>query len=123
MIRGVVIYTFGIEFIHVIIFETCVFIVSSFQHSNIKINKTVEKALSKIIVTPSIHFVHHEKEVSNTNSNYGTIFSFWDRIFKSFNQSIKRTNDMDIGIKHYKSGKFEEDKSLINLIKAPLNKD
>ncbi len=122
LIRLVVIFLFGISFAHVLIFEAMVFIASSFQHSNINLNKRFEKNLSYLIVTPSIHFIHHEKEMANTNSNYGTIFSFWDRIFGSSNQNIERNQDMDIGLKEMGSGEYLPDLKLLDLLKAPFKK-
>jgi sterol desaturase/sphingolipid hydroxylase (fatty acid hydroxylase superfamily) len=35
-------------------------------------------------VPPSMHRVHHSEVCAETNSNYGTVFSFWDRLFRSF---------------------------------------
>ena len=35
-------------------------------------------------MTPSMHRVHHSPEPHQTNSNYGVVFSFWDRLFGTY---------------------------------------
>jgi sterol desaturase/sphingolipid hydroxylase (fatty acid hydroxylase superfamily) len=37
-----------------------------------------------LVVPPSMHRVHHSESTAETNSNYGTIFSFWDRFLGTF---------------------------------------
>ena len=51
----------------------------------------VDKMISYIIVSPDMHKVHHHFELPHTDSNYGNIFSIWDRIFGT---SIK-VDDLD----------------------------
>ena len=41
-------------------------------------------ALSWVFVTPNMHKFHHHHEVPWTDSNYGGIFSVWDRLFGTF---------------------------------------
>ena len=68
-----------------------------FHHSNLRIPTVIESRLSKVIVTPSLHWVHHHAVRKDTDSNYSTIFSFWDRLF-STRSKTERTPDMDIGV-------------------------
>ena len=55
-----------------------------FTHANIKLPDTVDKALSYVIVTPNAHKFHHHHEMPWTDTNFGNIFSFWDRLFGTF---------------------------------------
>ena len=64
----------------------------------------LEAALALVIITPSIHWVHHHAVRSDTNANYGIVFSFWDRLFRTMSRS-RRTPAMEIGIE----GEGEED--------------
>lgn len=52
-----------------------------FHHANIKIPK--EQAISKFIITPSLHRTHHSTLRSEHDSNYGIVFAVWDRIFNT----------------------------------------
>jgi|GEM_PF-3404860 len=55
-----------------------------FQHSNLRLPWQVDKFLSNIFVTPRIHHMHHLRDLSSQNSNYSTIFIFWDKLFRSY---------------------------------------
>jgi len=50
-----------------------------FHHSNTEIPN--EEKLSKVLITPSLHRAHHSESRSEHDSNYGIVFSLWDRIF------------------------------------------
>lgn len=50
-------------------------------HSNIKVPVWVDKTIGLIFITPNMHKFHHHYKLPWTDSNYGNIFSFWDRIF------------------------------------------
>jgi len=41
----------------------------------------MDRYMSWVFVTPNMHKVHHHFERPWTNSNYGNIFSLWDRMF------------------------------------------
>ena len=47
-------------------------------------SKRVDKLLSYVIVSPDMHKVHHHYVLPYTDSNYGNIFSIWDRIFGTY---------------------------------------
>ncbi len=52
-----------------------------FTHANINMPVWLDKALSYVIVTPNMHKFHHHFERPWTDTNYGNIFSIWDRMF------------------------------------------
>lgn len=53
------------------------------HHSNLAVPVRIDRGLRRLIVPPSMHRVHHSEIRVETDSNYGTIFSFWDRLFGS----------------------------------------
>lgn len=53
------------------------------QHSNFFLSQRTNKWISSIFITPNIHHLHHSIKQNEQYRYYGTIFSFWDRIFKS----------------------------------------
>ena len=103
--RVPVILIMGMPLLSVIIFESLVLVLAGFQHSNLRLPGKLESCLSRIIITPSIHWVHHHVLRSDTNSNYGTFFSFWDRWFDS-RSSNSRQLDMAIGLDDQKELKI-----------------
>ncbi|MEO1016832.1 MAG: sterol desaturase family protein [Pseudomonadota bacterium] len=88
---------FSIPLTHVAIFEALVLCGAIFHHSTLALPKGLERRLSRLIITPSIHWVHHHKVRRDTDSNYGTIFSFWDPLFRS-RSATTRWREMPIGI-------------------------
>ena len=54
-----------------------------FHHSNVRLPLSVDQVLRRVIVTPQMHRVHHSDVPEETNSNYGSVFSAWDRLWGS----------------------------------------
>jgi len=55
-----------------------------FTHANITLPNTLDSILSLIFVTPSMHKFHHHYKMPWTDTNYGNMFSIWDRIFSTY---------------------------------------
>jgi len=53
-------------------------------HSNFRLPDKIDKYLSYFILTPNMHHVHHHYQLPYTDSNYGDLFSVWDRMFGTF---------------------------------------
>jgi sterol desaturase/sphingolipid hydroxylase (fatty acid hydroxylase superfamily) len=51
-----------------------------FQHANISLPARWERVLQAIVVTPDMHRLHHSVRADEANSNFGFMFSFWDRL-------------------------------------------
>lgn len=78
------VWLFGIGPMHLLIYELTLAIELVFHHSNWAIPKKLDKYLSYIIVTPNFHRLHHSQVFKESQSNYASFFSFWDKIFKSY---------------------------------------
>lgn len=115
LVRSLIIILFNIELINLLIIEAIILLSSIFHHSNINIPEKLEKMISLIFVTPSIHWVHHHQRQSETDANYSTIFSWWDKIFNS-KSLFKRKLNMPIGVE----GDQEQD--LVKLVIRPFVK-
>ena len=55
-----------------------------FHHSNVRFPERMDAPPRLIIVTPAIHRVHHSLQRLETDSNFSSVFSFWDRIARTF---------------------------------------
>ncbi len=111
--RSGVVILLAVPFESVIIFEILLLVFSLFHHSNIALPHRLEARLSRLIITPKIHWVHHHALQRDTDSNYGTLFSFWDRIFGTQSPTA-RTPTMKIGV----AGR--QDKGFVALLLAPF---
>ncbi|MAZ48014.1 MAG: hypothetical protein CME65_05590 [Halobacteriovoraceae bacterium] len=61
-----------------------------FNHSNIYISRNIDNLLRRVIVTPEMHYPHHSPEKALTNKNFGNIFSWWDKLFKTYSGDTNR---------------------------------
>lgn len=68
----------------VMIYQTVLVLSAAFTHANISLPKWLDKPLSWVLVSPNMHKVHHHWKQPYTDSNYGAIFSIWDRLFGTF---------------------------------------
>jgi sterol desaturase/sphingolipid hydroxylase (fatty acid hydroxylase superfamily) len=59
-------------------------VVGLFQHANIRLAGWLEALLDTVIVGPAMHRAHHSADPLHYNSNFGIVFSFWDRLFGSW---------------------------------------
>jgi sterol desaturase/sphingolipid hydroxylase (fatty acid hydroxylase superfamily) len=59
-----------------------------FQHANIRLPPSLDRVLAWLIVTPGMHLVHHSRAQRETNSNYATLLTLWDRVFGSFRPTV-----------------------------------
>jgi sterol desaturase/sphingolipid hydroxylase (fatty acid hydroxylase superfamily) len=55
-----------------------------FEHANIRLPLWLDGFLSLAITSPNLHKVHHSQDVRFTDTNYGNIFSIWDRLARTF---------------------------------------
>lgn len=113
VVRAGVIWVLGVPVATVVVFETLVVVAALFQHSNLRLPAALERALSWVIVTPSIHWLHHHALRPDTDSNYSTILSLWDRLFASTSHN-RRSPDMGMGVEGL------HDQSLPRLILRPF---
>lgn len=91
---------------------------SQFNHANIRFPGRLDDVLSWVLVTPRMHRVHHHYVLPYTDSNYGNIFSIWDRLFGTF---AKMDNEKIVfGIDTHLSA--TEHSELGNLLKMPFQR-
>ena len=96
--RAGVVILFDIPMLHVFVFECATLFVSMFHHSALKLPPRVERLIALVIVTPSIHWVHHHQDRDIHDSNFGTMLSLWDRVFGTLSAST-REPAMPLGLR------------------------
>src|SRR5215213_8974651 len=90
---------------------------SQFNHANIQLPRWIDRPLSWIIVSPDMHKVHHHHTQPLTDTNYGNIFSIWDRLFGTF-VYVGDMNTLHYGIDTHPLEK--EHNNMSNLLKMPF---
>jgi len=69
-----------------------------FHHSNIRLPRSWESALSWILVTPRMHGIHHSNEPSEAITNWSSGLAVWDRLHRTFRLNIPQEK-IHIGVK------------------------
>ena len=88
LIRLVVIYTFGLSAVAYFLFEILVNIAIQFHHSSLAVNSRFQWLWHYLFVPPFLHRIHHSVKIKERDSNYGVLFSFWDRMFGTLRTDI-----------------------------------
>ncbi|KAF9660433.1 sterol desaturase family protein [Tenacibaculum mesophilum] len=68
----------------IMLYQSISLVFTQLTHANIKMPKKLDKVLSYVIVSPDMHKVHHHNLLPYTDSNYGNIFSIWDRLLGTY---------------------------------------
>lgn len=69
-------------------------------HANLRLPDRLDRALRWLFVTPNMHCLHHSSHQPETDSNYGQVFSVWDRLFGTYSAAPRAGYDaMQIGLK------------------------
>lgn len=89
---------------------------SQFNHANIGLSDKVDKILSYVIVSPNMHKVHHHSFMPYTDSNYGNIFSIWDRIFGTYMELDR--DKIVFGI----DDNYDDKNDIVKILKRPFRK-
>jgi len=102
----------------VMLYQSLSLVATQFSHANIKMNPKLDSLLSYFIVSPDMHKVHHHYMLPYTDSNYGNIFSVWDRLFGTF---MKLDREKIVyGVDTFPDEK--ENASIKGLLKQPFHK-
>ena len=100
----------GVSLKEYLLYELFFQFATFFHHSNLRLPRVLDSLLSKIIVTPRMHGIHHSHFKDETNSNYSVIFSFWDRLHRSFRYDVE-VEQLVIGVPGYPHQEFGNIKS------------
>lgn len=112
------VFVIGAPIAIVMLYQSLSLIATQFSHANIKLSKSIDMALSYVIVSPDMHKTHHHYKLPHTDSNYGNIFSIWDRLFGTY--SYLDRDALVYGVDTFPDEK--ENSNLKSLLKQPFQK-
>jgi sterol desaturase/sphingolipid hydroxylase (fatty acid hydroxylase superfamily) len=75
---------FGLTASLLIIYETMNVIIDFFSHANVRLPESLDRIVRWVLVTPNMHSLHHSSHRPETDSNYGVVFTVWDRLFGTY---------------------------------------
>lgn len=102
----------------VMIYQSLSLVFTQFTHANIKMSRSLDRLLSYFIVSPDMHKVHHHNLLPYTDSNYGNIFSIWDRLLGTYKYLDREK--IVYGVDTFPDEKINS--SLKELLKQPFQK-
>jgi sterol desaturase/sphingolipid hydroxylase (fatty acid hydroxylase superfamily) len=105
-IRLPVVILLGISFAQLVFYETLLNLSTLFHHSNLAVPEKWDRVLRTIMVTPNMHRVHHSVERFETDSNFTSLLSFWDRLYRTF-RTRKDTHTITIGLPSFRESKYQ----------------
>lgn len=87
----------------VVVFELLLSMTSLFTHADFAFPPRVDRALRALVVTPSMHRIHHSVRREETDSNYGFNLSLWDRLFGSYRaRPVESERSMPLGLPQWR---------------------
>ena len=122
LLRGLffllLIFFSGAPMYGVMIYQTLVVFATAFTHANISLPEKLDRALSYVLISPNMHKVHHHWKQPYTDSNYGAVFSVWDRLLGTY--SHLDTKEIRYGLDRYYPE--EKDEDFVALMKKPFQR-
>ncbi|MEP6809923.1 MAG: sterol desaturase family protein [Chthoniobacterales bacterium] len=99
--RVAVVGLLGLSIWTLAIYELIFSLANQFQHSNWRLRIGLERVLNLILVTPRMHGTHHSIVQGETNSNWGTVFCWWDRFHRTIRLDVPQ-DALTIGVAAYR---------------------
>lgn len=107
LIKFATIVLLGPPVLAVVMFEVLLNATAMFNHGNVALPKSLDRALRWFVVTPDMHRVHHSVKDDETNSNFGFNLPWWDRLFGTYRDQPRAGHaEMTIGIRTYRDQKW-----------------
>ena len=98
------------------VWQMLLFVSILFHHSNVELPINLERKLVRLIVTPRMHGIHHSIVREETDSNWSSGLSIWDRLHKTLRLNESQ-NEITIGVPAYRA---LDDAALANILKLPF---
>ena len=108
----------GITVPQLLVYEAISLPIILFHHSNLRISERADRGLRWLIATPWMHYVHHSRWQPETDSNYTSFLSVWDRLFGSF-RLRDRPSEIALGLDDYTEPEWRQ---LPGMLVAPFKK-
>jgi sterol desaturase/sphingolipid hydroxylase (fatty acid hydroxylase superfamily) len=99
----------GFDPVAVFAFEVFDGLLNLATHANLRLPETVDRAIRWCLVTPNVHSLHHSSDRRETDSNYGGVFTIWDRLFGTFRSApLAGPERMRIGLEEVRDARAHE---------------
>lgn len=115
------VWLLGPDPLAVMAFELLLSLGSLVTHGDYALPPTLDRRVRWLLVTPSMHRIHHSVRREETDSNYGFHLSIWDRLFRSYRaMPAVAEREMDIGMETFRE---PAQQGLLALLAQPFRRD
>ncbi len=114
-----VIPVLGMNVEQLVIYHLCLQPIVLFHHSNVALPEKIDRFLRAVIVTPNMHRLHHSQERFETDSNYSSIFSFWDRMARTLRRR-ENLHTLVYGLPYLKDPQWQTLRGLFKIPFVPI---
>ena len=114
--RAAQVILIGVSPIAYLVWQTFVFLSIMFHHSNVELPLSLERWLNRLIVTPRMHGIHHSIVEDETNSNWSSGLTIWDRLHGTLRLNVPQ-DEITIGVPAYRE---TLDVELIKILPLPF---
>ncbi len=83
-VRLAAIVALGVPPEGVLLFELVFGVANLLEHGNFDLPGRLEPVVRRVFVTPALHRGHHACDWRELDTNFGTVFSIWDRLARTF---------------------------------------
>lgn len=115
LLRLALIPLLGLQIAPIVCYEIMVVAVTQFHHANISLGR-YDRWLRAVIVTPDMHKLHHSRWRPETDSNFSTVFSCWDRLARSFRMRPD-PGTVEFGLDDYDDSRWQ---TMWGMLKTPF---
>jgi sterol desaturase/sphingolipid hydroxylase (fatty acid hydroxylase superfamily) len=98
------------------VWQTLLLLSILFHHSNIRLPVSAERWLNRLIVTPRMHGIHHSMVREETNSNWSSGLTIWDRLHGTLRLNVPQ-DEVTIGVPAYREPR---DVELLKILAMPF---
>jgi sterol desaturase/sphingolipid hydroxylase (fatty acid hydroxylase superfamily) len=105
---------FAMKLEYVLVYEAIFISNVFFHHANISIGESWDRIYRIFLTSPNMHKVHHSDIQIETDSNYTSLFSIWDRIGRTF-RLVENSKDIVFGIKG-----MEDEQTVVRMLTTPF---
>jgi sterol desaturase/sphingolipid hydroxylase (fatty acid hydroxylase superfamily) len=97
---------FGLDPWALALYEIVLSAIDAYSHANLRLPERLDRPLRWVLVTPNMHCLHHSSYQPETDSNYGQVFTVWDRLFGTYSRAPRAGYDgMQIGLAEIRDGR------------------
>jgi sterol desaturase/sphingolipid hydroxylase (fatty acid hydroxylase superfamily) len=114
--RAAQVLTLGVTPLAFSAWQTFLFLSILFHHSNLRLPVELERNLNRLIVTPRMHGIHHSIVREETDSNWSSGLSLWDRLHGTLRLNVPQ-EEITIGIPAYRQ---PEEVELLKVLEMPF---